>query len=125
MSWKVGLGVWSAIRGLRYVKSTVRGMNAGAVGPIYTAVYRLWQIGYIDEGYRSGTSLALEPWWVVVMAMSFVPEPLGRYCDWRGDGVYLVWSCDSLSNHNMMSGHLSIARILREDYSAYLSYFKP
>jgi chromate transport protein ChrA len=66
------LGVWSAIRGLRYVKSTVRGMNAGAVGLIYTAVYRLWQIGYIDEGYRQGTSLAVEPWWVVVTATSFV-----------------------------------------------------
>lgn len=39
---------------------------------IYTAVYRLWQIGYIDEGYRDGTSLAVEPWWVVVTATSYV-----------------------------------------------------
>lgn len=66
------LGVWSAIRSRRYVRSAVRGMNAGAVGLIYTAVYRLWQIGYIDEGYRQGTSLAVEPWWVVVTATSFV-----------------------------------------------------
>lgn len=66
------MGIWSAIRGLRWVKSMVRGVNAGAVGLIYTAVYRLWQIGYIDEGYKDGTSLAVEPWWVVVTATSYV-----------------------------------------------------
>ncbi|KAM5355190.1 hypothetical protein ACJ41O_001836 [Fusarium nematophilum] len=65
------MGVWGAIRGLRGVKAAVRGVNAAAVGLIYTAVYRLWQIGYIDEGYRNGTSLAVEPWWVVVTASSF------------------------------------------------------
>ncbi|CAM1507476.1 Fc.00g071170.m01.CDS01 [Cosmosporella sp. VM-42] len=66
------IGIWSAVRGLRWVKSMLRGVNAGAVGLIYTAVYRLWQIGYIDEGYPNGTSLAVEPWWVVVTATSFV-----------------------------------------------------
>ncbi|KAH7176239.1 chromate transporter-domain-containing protein [Dactylonectria macrodidyma] len=66
------MGIWSAVRGLRWVKSMLRGVNAGAVGLIYTAVYRLWQIGYIDEGYRNGTSLAVEPWWVVVTATSYV-----------------------------------------------------
>lgn len=66
------VGVWSTVRGLRWVKSFLRGVNAGAVGLIYTAVYRLWQIGYIDEGYRNGTSLATEPWWVVVTTTSFV-----------------------------------------------------
>ena len=54
------------------VKSAVRGINATAVGLIYTAVFRLWQIGYIDEGYREGTSLAQQPWWVVVTATSYV-----------------------------------------------------
>lgn len=66
------MGLWSALRGLRWVKSLLRGINAGAVGLIYTAVYRLWQIGYIDEGYQDGTSLAVEPWWVVVTATSYV-----------------------------------------------------
>ncbi|ROT42331.1 hypothetical protein SODALDRAFT_12670 [Sodiomyces alkalinus F11] len=66
------MGIWNAIRGWRWVRSVVRGLNASAVGLIYTAVYRLWQIGYIDEGYEQGTSLALEPWWVVVTATSFV-----------------------------------------------------
>lgn len=66
------MGIWSAIRGWRWVKSALRGINAAAVGLIYTAVYRLWQIGYIDEGYREGTSLAVVPWWVVVTATSYV-----------------------------------------------------
>jgi chromate transport protein ChrA len=66
------MGIWSAIRGLRWVKSMLRGVNAGAVGLVYTAVYRLWQIGFIDEDFQEGTSLAQEPWWVVVTASSFV-----------------------------------------------------
>ncbi|MBE3043412.1 chromate transporter [Candidatus Bathyarchaeota archaeon] len=66
------MGVWGSIRGLRGVKSAIRGINAAAVGLIYTAVYRLWQIGYIDEGFQQGSSLADDPWWVVVTATSYV-----------------------------------------------------
>lgn len=50
----------------------IRGVNAAAVGLVYTAVYRLWQIGYIDQGFQQGTNLGQEPWWVVVTASSFV-----------------------------------------------------
>jgi len=66
------MGVWNAIRGKRWVKSGLRGVNAAAVGLIYTAVYRLWQIGWIDEGFTGGESLANDPWWVVVTASSYV-----------------------------------------------------
>ncbi|KAI1178378.1 chromate transporter-domain-containing protein [Nemania sp. FL0916] len=66
------LGLWAALRSVRLVKSALRGFNAAAVGLIYTAVYRLWQIGYIDEGFTQGTSLANDPWWVVVTATSYV-----------------------------------------------------
>ncbi|KAH8845048.1 hypothetical protein MCOR02_010516 [Pyricularia oryzae] len=66
------MGIWSAIRGIRWVKSMIRGVNAAAVGLVYTAVYRLWQIGYIDQGFQQGTNLGQEPWWVVVTASSFV-----------------------------------------------------
>lgn len=66
------MGVWSALRSRRWVKSGLRGINAGAVGLIYTAVYRLWQIGYIDEAFQSGTSLGNDPWWVVVTSISYV-----------------------------------------------------
>ncbi|KAH7201456.1 chromate transporter-domain-containing protein [Fusarium oxysporum] len=70
------MGVWGVLRSRRWVKSGVRGVNAGAVGLIYTAVYRIWQIGYIDEGFQSGKSLADDPWWVVVTATAYVG---GRY----------------------------------------------
>lgn len=66
------MGVWGVLRSRRWVKSAVRGINAGAVGLIYTAVYRIWQIGYIDEGFQSGKSLGDDPWWVVVTATSYV-----------------------------------------------------
>jgi chromate transport protein ChrA len=66
------MGVWSAVRGLRWVKSLLRGINAAAVGLIYTAVYRLWQIGYIDEGFQEGTNLGMEPWLVVITSASYV-----------------------------------------------------
>ncbi|KAK4218845.1 chromate transporter-domain-containing protein [Rhypophila decipiens] len=66
------MGIWNAIRSWRWVKSALRGINAAAVGLIYTAVYRLWQIGWIDEGFQQGTSLANDPWWVVVTATSYV-----------------------------------------------------
>jgi chromate transport protein ChrA len=66
------MGVWAALRSKRWVKSGLRGINAAAVGLIYTAVYRLWQIGWIDEGFSRGTSLANDPWWVVVTATSYV-----------------------------------------------------
>lgn len=70
------MGVWGMLRSRRWVKSAVRGINAGAVGLIYTAVYRIWQVGYIDEGFQSGKSLGDDPWWVVVTATSYVG---GRY----------------------------------------------
>lgn len=70
------MGVWGVLRSRRWVKSAVRGINAGAVGLIYTAVYRIWQVGYIDEGFQSGKSLGDDPWWVVVTATSYVG---GRY----------------------------------------------
>ncbi|EGX94422.1 chromate ion transporter [Cordyceps militaris CM01] len=66
------MGVWGAVRGSPGVKSFLKGLNAVAVGMIYTAVYRIWQIGYIAEGFQQGTSMAVEPWWVVVTATSYV-----------------------------------------------------
>jgi chromate transport protein ChrA len=70
------MGIWGLLRSKPWVKSGVRGVNAGAVGLIYTAVYRIWQVGYIDEGFQSGKSLGDDPWWVVVTATAYVG---GRY----------------------------------------------
>ncbi|KAK5991201.1 putative chromate transport protein [Cladobotryum mycophilum] len=70
------MGIWGVLRGKRWVKSAVRGVNAGAVGLIFTAVYRIWQIGYLDKNVQSGRSLGDDPWWVVVTATAYVG---GRY----------------------------------------------
>ncbi|KAL8940535.1 MAG: hypothetical protein Q9211_002238, partial [Gyalolechia sp. 1 TL-2023] len=66
------MGLWKTVRGYRWVTSCLRGVNASAVGLVYTAVYRLWEIGNIDEAYQSGSSLGKDPWWVVITATSFV-----------------------------------------------------
>ncbi|KAL8804212.1 MAG: hypothetical protein Q9223_005852 [Gallowayella weberi] len=66
------MGLWKTLRGHRSVTSCLRGVNALAVGLVFTAVYRLWEIGYIDEGYQGGSSLGRDPWWVVITATSFV-----------------------------------------------------
>ena len=70
------MGVWKVLRSKPWVKSGVRGINAGAIGLIYTAVYRIWQVGFIDEDFQSGKSLGDDPWWVVVTATAYVG---GRY----------------------------------------------
>ena len=49
----------------------LRGVNATAVGLVFTAVYRLWEIGYLTPKASQGQSLAKEPWWVVVAAVTY------------------------------------------------------
>lgn len=66
------MGLWKTLRRYRWVTSCLRGVNASAVGLVYTAVYRLWEIGNIDEAYQGGSSLGKDPWWVVITATSFV-----------------------------------------------------
>ncbi|KAH8205131.1 hypothetical protein TruAng_000696 [Truncatella angustata] len=70
------MGIWGKLRSRLWVKSVVRGVNAAAVGLVYTAVYRIWQVGYVDSGFQSGRSLGDDPWWVVVTATAYVG---GRY----------------------------------------------
>ncbi|KAJ3570026.1 hypothetical protein NPX13_g5876 [Xylaria arbuscula] len=66
------MGLWGTLRSKRVVKSALRGFNAAAVGLVYTAVYRIWQVGYIDADFVNGVSLGNEPFWVVVVAASYV-----------------------------------------------------
>lgn len=66
------MGLWKMLRNRRWFTSCLRGVNAAAVGLIYTAVYRLWEQGFLGEAFSSGSSLGREPWWLVVTATSFV-----------------------------------------------------
>jgi len=63
--------IWRVLRTKAMVTSLLRGINATAVGLVFTAVYRLWEIGYLSPESSSGKSLAFEPWWVVVTAVTY------------------------------------------------------
>jgi chromate transport protein ChrA len=63
--------IWSVLRSRPAVVALLRGVNAAAVGLVFTAVYRLWEIGYLTPGGNAGLSLGNEPWWVVVAALAF------------------------------------------------------
>jgi len=62
---------WRALRKKKWVVDMLRGVNATAVGLVFTAVYRLWELGYLTPKASQGQSLALEPWWVVVAAVAY------------------------------------------------------
>lgn len=66
------LGMWKMLRSRRWFLCLLRGINATAVGFVYTLVYNLWRIGFIDEDNQSGSSLGRDPWWAIVTATSFV-----------------------------------------------------
>lgn len=63
--------IWRALRKRPEVVSVLRGVNAAAVGFVFTAVYRLWEIGYLTKEVSRGVSLGLEPWWLLVASATF------------------------------------------------------
>jgi chromate transport protein ChrA len=63
--------VWRILRSKPAVVSSLRGINATAVGLIFTAVYRLWTIGYLTNGSTAGQSLGMDPFWLVVAALAY------------------------------------------------------
>ncbi|KAL2821438.1 chromate transporter-domain-containing protein [Aspergillus cavernicola] len=62
---------WRVLRTKNYIINFLRGVNAAAVGLVFTAVYRLWEIGYLTPLDNNGQSLAREPWWVVIAAVTY------------------------------------------------------
>lgn len=75
--------LWLRFRKYQVVTSGLRGINAAAIGLVWTAVYRLWEFGYLSPSSSSGKSLGLEAWWLVVAATAFcgnqwygVPAPV-------------------------------------------------
>lgn len=66
------MGIWNTVRKIQAVRAGLRGIHATAVGLVFGAVYRLFEIGYLDAQVQSGGSLSRDPWWVVVTATSFV-----------------------------------------------------
>lgn len=66
------MGLWGKVRKIAAVKAVLRGIHATAVGLVFTAVYRLFEMGYLDENVQSGGSLSRDPWWIVILATSYV-----------------------------------------------------
>ncbi|KAK1759118.1 chromate transporter-domain-containing protein [Echria macrotheca] len=56
------LGVWGIIRSKKAVEAVLRGVNAGAVDLIYTVIYRIWRLGFLDGNSGEARSLGDEPW---------------------------------------------------------------
>lgn len=63
--------VWSVLKANHFTISILRGVNATAVGLVFTAVYRLWEIGYLSADASGGQSLGKEPFWLVVAAVTY------------------------------------------------------
>lgn len=64
-------GIWQVMRTKAWVLSLLIGINATAVGLVFTAVCCLWEIGYLTPEGSDGTSLARKPWWVVVAILIY------------------------------------------------------
>jgi chromate transport protein ChrA len=63
--------IWRVLRTNPFIISLLRGINATAVGLVFTAVYRLWETGYLSSRASSGQSLGKEPFWLVVAAVTY------------------------------------------------------
>uniref|UniRef100_L2GDJ7 Chromate transporter n=1 Tax=Colletotrichum fructicola (strain Nara gc5) TaxID=1213859 RepID=L2GDJ7_COLFN len=94
------MGVWGVLRSRPWVKAAVRGVNAAAVGLIYTAVYRIWQVGFLDEGFQAGRSLGDDPWWIVVAATAYVG---GRYYGVAAPFAILLGAAMGLGRYGVVS----------------------
>jgi chromate transport protein ChrA len=76
--------LWRALRSRPSVTAILRGVNAAAVGLVFTAVYRLWEIGYLTPGREDGISLGNEPWWVVTAVVSYTSVAWFGVETWMG-----------------------------------------
>ena len=65
------MGLWRRVSNKMWFISTLRGVNAAAVGLVFTAVYKLYMIGYLKEGTEGGSSLGEDPWLVLISASAY------------------------------------------------------
>jgi chromate transport protein ChrA len=72
------LGVWEKMRTKPLLISALKGIECGAVGLVFTAVYRLWKIGFINQQLQQGGPIDTDPWFVLISVASFTS------CKWLG-----------------------------------------
>ncbi|KAL8786213.1 MAG: hypothetical protein Q9213_002901 [Squamulea squamosa] len=68
------LGLWQVLEGRRWFQAVLRGINAAAVGLVFTAVHKLWEIGLVggQGAAGGGQPLGGDPWLVFITAAAFV-----------------------------------------------------
>ncbi|KAL6720633.1 hypothetical protein ACLMJK_002558 [Lecanora helva] len=66
------MGLWRVLRERAWFLAILRGVNAAAVGLVFTAVYKLWQIGYLTAQVQGGKPLGTDPWLVAITGTAFV-----------------------------------------------------
>lgn len=68
------LGLWKVLEGRAWFQAILRGVNAAAVGLVFTAVYKLWEIGFVGGkgAAGGGEPLGGDPWLVFITAAAFV-----------------------------------------------------
>ena len=66
------MGLWRILREKAWFLAILRGVNAAAVGLVFTAVYKLWQIGYLTATVQGGSPLGTDPWLVAITGTAFV-----------------------------------------------------
>ena len=79
--------LWRVVRSRSIVIALIRGVNVAAVGLVFTAVYRLWEIGYLTPSQEKGVSLGAEPWWVVIAVLTYTNTAWFGVETWVG----IVW----------------------------------
>ena len=66
------MGLWRILRDKAWFLAILRGVNAAAVGLVFTAVYKLWQIGCLTATVQAGSPLGTDPWLVAITGTAFV-----------------------------------------------------
>jgi len=82
--------LWRSMRQHASVVSVLRGVNATAVGLVFTAVYRLWEIGYLTKESTTSISLGNEPFWVVVAVLTYAESAWFDIPPWASIGMGAV-----------------------------------
>lgn len=66
------MGPWKSLRTYDCISSCIRGVNAAAVGLVYTAVYRLWKMQSFDGTASESSQIDKgSAWWVVIIVAAF------------------------------------------------------
>lgn len=66
------MGLWRILRDKAWFLAILRGVNAAAVGLVFAAVYKLWQIGDLTAMVQAGSPLGTDPWLVAITGTAFV-----------------------------------------------------